>query len=417
MSSIDATGIRVAVLANYSGVLRRLRSGEFAIQVPTAPDASFEQLGVEIGALAAVLEQKFDEYARLAQISRDMSAGLLLEEVLDRAYESFRGLIPYDRIGCALIDHASWTLRARWARTEAREVVIGVGYEQSLHGSSLEAVVESNEPRILNDLMAYLNEHPTSDSTHRIVREGIRSSLTCPLVARGRPIGFLFFSSLQARAYENVHVDLFSKVAEQLSMVVEKSLLYEKMIELNCQLMAAQRKLEHKAQHDSLTGLPNRGAIVEELDRISARAMRNGSGYGLLMLDIDHFKRINDRYGHLVGDRCLRHVGEALAGSVRAGECIGRFGGEEFLAILDLQGRRELQAAAERFRKAIGEIQVDTTDGPLAITVSVGGALGTATESESIERVLANADSALYAAKASGRNRVVIHPSGSTARH
>lgn len=417
MNATDATGIRVAVLANYTGVLRRLRGGNFDVTVPPAPEASLNQLGLEIGALAAVLEQRFDEAARLAQISLDMNEGLLLEEILERAYVSFRGLIPYDRIGCALVDHASWSLRARWARSEAQTVMIGVGYEQPLHGSSLEQIIENGQPRILNDLAAYLARHPGSDSTRRIVAEGMRSSLTCPLIARGRPIGFLFFSNLQAGAYANAHVELFRKVAEQMSVVVEKSLLYEKLFELNCQLAAVQKQLEHKANYDRLTGLPNRGAIVEELERVSARAARNGNRYGVLMLDIDHFKRCNDRHGHFVGDQCLQLVGATFAATVRAGERVGRFGGEEFLAVLETGERSELLAAAERFRRAVSGIEVPTDAGPLRITISIGGALGAPSVGEPVGRVLANADAALYAAKAGGRNRSVINPAGAAGSH
>jgi diguanylate cyclase (GGDEF)-like protein len=409
MSSIEATGIRTAVLAGYAGALRQLRDGDFEVELPAARDAALNQLGLEIGTLAAVLEQKFAESARLSQISTDMNAGLLLEEILERVYESFRGLIPYDRIGCALIDHAAWTLRARWARSEAREIEISVGYEQPLHGSSLETIVETGQPRIINDLPAYLARYPASDSSRRIVAEGMRASLTCPLVARGRPIGFLFFSSQRAGAYADTHVDLFSRVAGELSIVVEKSLLYEKLFELNCQLVAAQRQLEHRANHDELTGLPNRRSILGEIERMAARAARSRTNVGLLMLDIDHFKRINDRHGHLVGDQCLRQVGAALAAAVRSGEHLGRYGGEEFLAVLDLQDHAELQAAAERFRRVVEELTVRTADGPLPVTISGGGALGCPSGELKTERILANADAALYAAKAAGRNCTVIH--------
>jgi diguanylate cyclase (GGDEF)-like protein len=409
MSSVEATGIRVALLANYAGALRQLCDGDFEVDLPPARDAALHQLGLEIGTLAAVLEQKFAEFARLSQISSDMNAGLLLEEILERVYESFRGLIPYDRIGCALIDHAAWTLRARWARSAAREIGISSGYEQSLHGSSLETIVETGQPRIINDLPAYLASRPASDATRRIVAEGMRASLTCPLVARGRPIGFLFFSSQRTGAYADVHVDLFRRVAGELSIVVEKSLLYEKLFELNSQLTAAQQQLEHRANHDELTGLPNRRSILSELERVAARAARSRTQVGLLMLDIDHFKRINDRHGHLVGDQCLRQVGVALAAAVRTGEYLGRYGGEEFLAVLDLQDHDALQDAAARFRRVVEELAVPTADGPLPVTISVGGALGCPSEDLTVQRILANADAALYAAKAAGRNCTVIH--------
>jgi GAF domain-containing protein len=128
----------------------------------------------------------------------------LPDEVLGFVYESLQSLIPHDRIGVALIEDGG-TVRARWARSAASEIHLAADYSAPLEGSSLQQVIATGEPRILNDLEAYLADHPQSDSTLRIVREGMRSSLTGPLVARGRPIGFIFFSSLRRDAFEHEH--------------------------------------------------------------------------------------------------------------------------------------------------------------------------------------------------------------------
>jgi diguanylate cyclase (GGDEF)-like protein len=411
-SADEGTGIRVAMLDQYAGALRQIRDGDFAVRLPQARDSAMRQLGTEIGALAGVLEQRFEQISRLSQISLDMNAGLILDEILARAYQSFRGVIPYDRIGCALIDHAAGTVRARWARTEATQVCIGQGYEQPLAGSSLEEIVSTGRPRILNDLEQYLAAHADSDSTRRIVSEGMRSSLTCPLVARGRPIGFLFFSSLRAHTYDREHAQVFAEIAEQLSVVVEKSLLYQRLLELNEQLASSQRQLQHQATHDSLTGLPNRAAILARLDEAAARAMRGNFACGVLMLDIDHFKRFNDCHGHLAGDAAIRQVGAVLAAATRAGESIGRYGGEEFLAVLEARDVATLALAAERFRRAVGESQVRFDGLSLPVTVSVGGVLSPRDGMPRVERLIGAADAALYSAKAAGRNRVVIGPQG-----
>jgi adenylate cyclase len=122
-------------------------------------------------------------------------------------------------------------------RSKLPGVEIPVGYSARLEGSSLQAVLESGRPRILNDLEAYLREHPDSENTRLIVAEGMRSSLTCPLIAMGKPVGFLFFSSTTPHTYGDVHVELYLRIAEHLSVIIEKSRLYR-------QVVAAKREVE-----------------------------------------------------------------------------------------------------------------------------------------------------------------------------
>ena len=127
-----------------------------------------------------------------------------------------------------------------------------------MQGSSLEQIVESQEPRIINDLERYLIEKPESVSTRLIVAEGVRSSLTCPLVSMGKPIGFLFFSSNEKNCYADVHQDSFCSLASQLAAVVEKSQLYEELLQVNKELYESRDAFELQATHDALTGLWNR---------------------------------------------------------------------------------------------------------------------------------------------------------------
>jgi len=102
-----------------------------------------------------------------------------------------------------------------------------------MEGSSLQKIIETGAPRILNDLSAYLLNHPESESTRRIVADGVRSSLTCPLVSQGKPIGFIFFSSESPNTFNETHVGFFMKIANKLAMIVEKGRLYQQLKELN----------------------------------------------------------------------------------------------------------------------------------------------------------------------------------------
>ena len=181
--------------------------------------------------LSGFLDVRFNELYALLQLIQEINKGLLLDEVLDRAYETLKSILPYNRLSVALIEHEGKVVRARWARSDYPELMLRKGYAGVMRGSSLDAIISSGEPRIINDLAGYLDIHPHSESTRLMVVEGIRSSLTCPLISMGRPIGFMFFSSRSVDTYRNVHVDIFKLIAGHLSVVVEKSNLYQQILQ------------------------------------------------------------------------------------------------------------------------------------------------------------------------------------------
>lgn len=373
------------------------------------PDA-LGLLGEDINHLANAMHRRFEELSSLQTISEQVQSGILLEEVLDRTYEAFRSLIPYDRIGCALLNKERSALTARWAKTTAASVKISVGYTQPLAGSSLEGILATGKPRIINDLEAYLRDHPGSASTAQIVAEGIRSSLTCPLIALGHPVGFLFFSSSRAHSYQSVHQDLFMRIAGQLSIVIEKSMLYEDLLRLNRELSEARQLLEIQATHDALTGLLNRRAVMDRLPEEISRAHRSGRAFATLMCDIDLFKKVNDTLGHLGGDYVLKSVARALKEACRDHDVVARYGGEEFLILmLDLESI-DPACLAERARRAVQDLPLTFDGHPIRVTVSVGAAAFCAQSEEPADALLKRADEALYAAKHSGRNRCVTAP-------
>ena len=162
---------------------------------------------------------------------------------------------------------------------------------------------------------------------------------------------------------------------------------------------------EARAATDSLTGLPNRRAVQEALKRMIAQAGRTLAPMAVLVLDLDHFKQINDTYGHDRGDAVLAAVGDVLAGALRTSDFVGRNGGEEFVALLPDTGADGALEAAEKLRAAIARVTLPGID--RAVTASVGAAVypHTAADPESLLRL---ADRALYAAKAAGRNRAAV---------
>ena len=220
-------------ILKYRDAALALKEGRFRIEVPVEGEDEVAQLGKTLLELDQALEKRFGELQTLVHVTEKINAGLVLEDILNHVYDWFHSILPYDRIGFSLLDEDGTTVRARWARSESPEIRIREGYAAPLAGSSLQQIIETGRPRILNDLPAYLEAHPQSDSTARIVSEGMRSSLTCPLIAASKPIGFIFFSSMKPFTYENIHVELFQQIAGLLSMIVEKGRMYQQLVDLN----------------------------------------------------------------------------------------------------------------------------------------------------------------------------------------
>ncbi len=168
--------------------------------------------------------------------------------------------------------------------------------------------------------------------------------------------------------------------------------------------------LRQLATHDALTGLFNRRYFFTLAERELERSQRYGHPLALLMLDLDHFKAINDSRGHQAGDQVLRAVAGIIQASLRQIDVVGRYGGEEFVVLLPETARMTAVAVARRLCTAVAAESVEVQGGRLSVTISIGVAVGFGDVALNLEEMLERADRALYAAKATGRNRVVVWP-------
>jgi two-component system, cell cycle response regulator len=181
-----------------------------------------------------------------------------------------------------------------------------------------------------------------------------------------------------------------------------------RILQLEDKLVDAREEMRYKATHDGLTTLWNRVAILTLLRSELSRSVRDRSPVSLLLCDIDHFKLINDVYGHPIGDEVLQAVSQRLLDSVRLYDAVGRYGGEEFLVLLNGCVGEDLRDRAEHVRQAISCYPIETKSGPIFVSLSVGAiTIDRYDLSAPIEPFLKKADAALYRAKADGRDRVV----------
>ena len=191
----------------------------------------------------------------------------------------------------------------------------------------------------------------------------------------------------------------FTGAVEMFTDISSRQALHEQVDEL--------RKL---ALIDSLTGIPNRRHFEAQLHSRLEELRRNGVAFGLLFMDIDHFKQVNDRYGHDIGDQVLTIVAKTLALSVRPFDLVCRWGGEEFVGIFPHTDLPALHGIADRLRILVAHSRVNTGVGALAATVSIGGTV--AKSDDSAASIIKRADTLMYASKANGRNRVQVAEAG-----
>jgi two-component system, cell cycle response regulator len=182
----------------------------------------------------------------------------------------------------------------------------------------------------------------------------------------------------------------------------------ERILHLEGRLVEAREMMRFKATHDALTSIWNRGVIMDLLGRELMRSQRECACTIVLLGDIDHFKSVNDTHGHLVGDEVLQEIARRLLLSIRSYDFVGRYGGEEFLLVLNNCKPQFAEARAEDIRRIVSSRPVQTLAGPLNITMSFGLLLSDVWGVRPVEELLHEVDAALYAAKAAGRNCVRV---------
>ncbi len=251
------------------------------------------------------------------------------------------------------------------------------------HAGVAAALRKSEVPRLLTETEAATLEPPGQAPRHY---------LAVPLLSGNSPYRLLLVGR-ESKTIQTQGLDIAAAMAKQVSVALDRALLI--------------KDLERLATTDSLTRLAIRRSFLQGAEAEFERSRRYQRELSVLMLDVDHFKRVNDSYGHEVGDRVLRILADTCRTSLRQQDLIGRYGGEEFIALLPETSIEVAMEACERLRRNVEALTVNSPQGPVKVTVSIGIAtLNRATPS--IGALINAADRALYEAKQKGRNRVVV---------
>jgi diguanylate cyclase (GGDEF)-like protein len=251
--------------------------------------------------------------------------------------------------------------------------------------SAVQAVVRSMEPKVLH-------LPPEVTVTGTVVRFVPAEVRVLPVRYGVAVVGVLVLAA--ARPMERESLAIIDSSLPSLAVALTNAMNHQ--------------DLQRVAALDPLTSVYNRRFGIQRLREEVARSQRSGDALGLLMLDLDHFKAVNDTYGHIVGDRVLQAAVRATRTVLRDGDVLIRYGGEEFLVILPGAGRRDLTEMAERIRHAVAEAEITNEGQHLSITVSIGGAGLPDQNVREPDELVSLADRALYTAKATGRDRCVI---------
>lgn len=325
-------------------------------------------------------KQRADVSETLRKAAAAITETLETDKTITRILEQLKQVIAYDsasvhlRIGEELVIVGGSGFRDPKA-------VIGLRFRAADKPQSI--VMETGKPFFIPDVKAYSHGFKDVASLH------IRSWVGVPLIVQDRIIGLLAIDSLQPDYFKEKDVQLATEFASQVAIALENARIFE--------------EAQNQAITDALTGVYNRRGLFQLGEFEFQRARRIGRPLSAMMMDIDHFKRVNDRHGHAIGDQILEQLVERCRRNSRPIDLIGRYGGEEFALLLPEAKLEEARLIGERLRLAIMSEPFETDAGDRRITVSAGVAEMSPSDT-SLHALIARADAALYDAKGAGRN-------------
>jgi diguanylate cyclase (GGDEF)-like protein len=374
---------RIASLATLAGIAAYLpKPVDVDVMLAAINRAlEVERIRRERAEALRALELRVHQLETLQAISRALTQSLELSQVLVIVVEAAVRLTGADGGALFLLDERTAQLALRAVRGKRDSTVRAVN--EPAADSVAAQVVRSNQPLVARSTSS--QRGTTGNLSYPV--------LYVPMRLREHMLGALAVDNrLQGRDFTQNDVGPLSTLADYAAIAIANARLFE--------------DLRVQSYTDSLTGLFNRRQLFALAEHEFQRARRFGRSLSAIMLDIDHFKQVNDTFGHAAGDQVLSNVARRLKAAVRSIDIVGRYGGEEFVLLLPETQLHGAGLLAERLRQKIAAEPVVTLAGPVSVTVSMGVAASSA-EVRDVNALINNADAALYAAKRAGRNRVL----------
>jgi len=353
----------------------------------------------------------------LQEVSAAITASLKREEVLGVILEQLRRVVAYDSASIM-----------QWDEKRNLHIVAHAGFADPAlfdfdptpeDAPSLWKAVDTRTSVLIAD---------TSLERSWKHNRSVGCWIGIPMLNKGEVMGVLNIDSKTPRFYTERHIRIASIFADQAAIAIENARLYGKaqleishrkqaeeslresnrsMLQKFREIEELQEQLKDEALRDPVTGLHNRRFLNESLPHEIARAQRENIQVGVIMMDLDHFKKINDAYGHVNGDRALVALGELLGAQTRSSDIACRYGGEEFCLIMPGASLKGVAERAEELRARFEKIEIQVDNGSFHVTISLGAAIYPM-HGDTSEELISRADQALYQAKQAGRNCVVI---------
>jgi eukaryotic-like serine/threonine-protein kinase len=378
--------------------------------------------------------EQFKQLAQAEQNQREMADALRLasaavtstldyDQVIDRILEQVSQVIPNDTSNIMMIEagNVARIFRGRGYAQFGTENTLSQTTMSVDEALGLRRMIKTQQPVFVSDV--------TKDPDwiySRPEHQWIRSYVGAPIIIREAIVGFLNANSALPSLYDHTHAERLQAFAHHAATAIENARLYRQAQEEIAERIKVEEELRHHRDHleelvkertaevhrlaiiDSLTDVFNRRQLMELGNKALQQAQRYRHPMAALMIDADHFKKINDTYGHAAGDDALRKLADQMRADLRSTDIIGRYGGEEFVVLMPETNLQTARQSAERLLANVRAIRVDAPQKQFGFTVSIGVAEWSSAGQETIDSLIARADEASYAAKQSGRDRVVI---------